>query len=75
MSRRRDRGQLELPGTTSGAAPQPRGRKPEGRDFHAAVLALRRAGHRVYRGGSRSSVIDGERRANRVVALWRGDVR
>lgn len=41
--------------------PQPRCRCPEREEVYLAVLALRRAGHRVYRAGRGVHLVDGRR--------------
>jgi hypothetical protein len=55
--------QLDLPLLTA----QKRSLRRESEAFYASILALRRAGHRIYRGGRKATVVDGEIRSNQVI--------
>lgn len=54
---------LEMP-------PQPRRSRAESRQFHRAVMALRRGGFRVYRAGPGMAVINGVRMPDTVIERY-----
>jgi hypothetical protein len=56
--------QMALPAVT---ASQLRRRRPESRQFHAAVRMLRRTGNRVYRAGRDVSLFNGARVVNAAI--------
>jgi hypothetical protein len=56
--------QMTLPAVT---ALQPRRRRPESQQFHAAVKLLRHTGNRVYRAGRDTSLVNGVKVVNGAI--------